>query len=63
MDFDKSWLTVGAQTIIALAVTAAFIYAIVSNQPVPEHFQAVVGLIWGYYFAKNGGKIVPQIKG
>lgn len=57
MKIDKSLITLGTQTAIALAVTGAFIYSLLANTAVPEHLFSVWGLIVGYYFAKNGSKI------
>ncbi|MDD3427583.1 MAG: hypothetical protein PHR42_01435 [Caldisericia bacterium] len=45
---------VGVQGILALVSTGAMIYMNIANIIVPEPVYSLVGLAWGFYFAKNG---------
>lgn len=46
------WLPRGSvRALIALAVTATFVYLAVSGAVVPEWLLAVLGTVLGYYFA------------
>lgn len=48
---------VGVQGILALLTTAAVIYALIAQQTVPGEVYGLVGVAWGFYFAKNGVNI------
>ncbi len=45
---------VGVQGLLALATTGAVIYQLVAQHPVPGEVYGLVGVAWGFYFAKNG---------
>ena len=57
----KSLITLSTQTLIAIGITITFLYCIVSGTSIPDYFQAVWGLVVGYYFAKNGNTLVKPI--
>ena len=53
----------GVQGILALMVTIAIIAFIAIAIIVPDQMWTLLGLSWGFYFAKNGVGIVAAIKG
>lgn len=48
---------VGIQGVLALLVTGAMVYMIVQGINVPDSTYSLIGLAWGFYFAKNGYSI------
>ena len=48
---------VGIQGVLALAVTITIIVITISKDTVPAELWSLVGVSWGFYFAKNGYQI------
>jgi hypothetical protein len=48
---------VGVQGILALIMTGAVIGLLISVRPVPGEIYGLLGVSWGFYFAKNGVSI------
>jgi hypothetical protein len=48
---------VGIQGLLALIFTLAIIYLLIAQLPVPGEVYGLVGVAWGFYFAKNGVSI------
>jgi hypothetical protein len=63
--FDKF---IGVQGVLALLMTGAVIVFLGMNRTVPPEAWSLLGVAWGFYFAKNGSKImsdhvIPAFKG
>ena len=54
---------VGVQGVLAVLITIAMIVMIFLLIPVPKEFWTLLGVSWGFYFAKNGGNVVNRIQG
>jgi len=48
---------VGVQGLLALIMTGAIIGLLIAARPVPGEVYGLVGVAWGFYFAKNGVNI------
>ena len=54
---------IGIQGVLALMITIAMIAMIFMQLVVPKEFWTLLGLSWGFYFAKNGGNVVNRVRG
>jgi len=54
---------VGVQGVLALLITISMIIMIFMTIAVPKEFWTLLGLSWGFYFAKNGGNVVNRARG
>ena len=54
---------IGIQGLLALLITIAMIVMIFMLIAVPKEFWTLLGLSWGFYFAKNGGNVVNRVRG
>ena len=64
MNFWKDFNTyVGVQGILALMVTAAMLVMIFLVLIIPDQLWTLLGLSWGFYFAKNGHNVVNRVTG
>ena len=54
---------VGVQGILALLVTVALLVFVAIQIAIPEQIWTLLGLSWGFYFARNGKQIVAERKG
>ena len=54
---------IGVQGVLALLITISMIIMIFMMIEVPKEFWALLGLSWGFYFAKNGGIVVNRVRG
>lgn len=52
----------GVQGILALLLTLATIGLMYLNRTVPPEIYGLLGVSWGFYFAKNGNKIANDIQ-
>jgi hypothetical protein len=52
----------GVQGILAMSLTGTLIYMSVMAMPVPDVLVGLLGTSWGFYFAKNGDRIVKEAK-
>jgi len=48
---------VGVQGLLAILLTLAIIGLLIAARPVPGEVYGLVGVAWGFYFAKNGVNI------
>lgn len=54
---------VGVQGILAILVTAALLMFIGIQIPIPTQIWTLLGLSWGFYFAKNGRDLYNERRG
>ena len=52
---------VGVQGVLALLLTLAMVGLLFLNREIPTEVWGLLGVSWGFYFAKNGNKIVTGI--
>jgi len=60
--WEKFHKYVGVQGILALIVTSAIIGWTSFEIVVPKEVWTLLGLAWGFYFAKNGSNIMAAAK-
>ncbi len=54
---------VGVQGVLALIITIAMIVMLFMLIVVPDQLWTLLGLSWGFYFAKNGGNLINAARG
>lgn len=54
---------VGVQGILCLLVTVFLLIFIAKQTPIPDQIWTLLGLSWGFYFAKNGPGIISAARG
>ncbi len=62
MNWDKANKYVGVQGVLALLVTIALLAMIFLAVAVPAQLWTLLGLSWGFYFAKNGPEIRADVR-
>ena len=60
MNWDKANKYVGVQGVLALLVTIALLAMIFLAITPPDQIWTLLGLSWGFYFAKNGPRIIQK---
>lgn len=50
----------GVQGLLALSMTLAVIVLTAQGKTVPPEMYSLLGVGWGFYFAKNGSKLVSS---
>ena len=55
--FDKY---IGVQGVLALLLSVAAVVFVSRGQVIPDEVWTLLCLAWGFYFAKNGSKIVSS---
>lgn len=63
MDIDKFAKYVGVQGILAMTLTVALVAWVSTGVQVPQEIYGLLGVSWGFYFAKNGTSIMAQLLG
>lgn len=56
---DKFHDFIGVQGVLALGMSIAVVAMIFMRYEVPKELWALLGIAWGFYFAKNG-KVVNE---
>lgn len=56
--FDKYC---GIQGVLALMLTAGAIFLMVNGKEVPNDMFGLLGISWGFYFSKNGTKLLSGL--
>ncbi len=54
---------IGIQGVLALLITIAMLVMIFMRLTIPDQLWTLLGLSWGFYFAKNGGNVVNRVRG
>ena len=62
MNWDNFGKFIGVQGILALALTVALIVLMFLGRPIPAEAWGLLGVSWGFYFAKNGTKVATTIQ-
>jgi len=62
MSWENFGKYIGVQGVLAIALTATMIACTLARIPIQEQLYTLMGLAWGFYFAKNGSKIVSDYR-
>ena len=52
---------IGVQGVIGFILVGGYVYAAVTQTPLPDAYGQIMTLVLGYYFAKNGVGAIEQI--
>lgn len=53
---------IGVQGVLAILITVAMIVMVFLLIPVPKELYTLLGVSWGFYFAKNGGNVANRVR-
>jgi hypothetical protein len=62
MDWEKFDKYVGIQGILAVVMTIAVLAWNTFDIHTSDEIMGLMGLAWGFYFSKNGSKIISQAR-
>ncbi len=60
---DLFGAVVGVSGVLALALTTAVIVMMLDGTAIPPEAWALMGVVWGYYFGKNGRHVMATLSG
>jgi len=65
IDKYLNWFSkyIGVQGLLAIGFFTVFVIVTLRGQEVNPEFWGILGIIIGFYFAKNGKEILDQVRG
>jgi hypothetical protein len=60
--WEKFGKYIGIQGVLAVGLTCASVAMIFLKIDVPKELWGLMGVSWGFFFAKNGGNYVSAVK-
>jgi hypothetical protein len=61
--WDKFAKYIGVQGILALGLTGAAVATMFLHVDFPKEAWGLLGVAWGFFFAKNGGNYISAARG